>query len=1013
MRNDVDEDASTINFSISSPNHKNSTPKTHSTFDGSSHFVETREASRSARADIRRLLLSNNSTAGTNSISARDGVPQDSNTLRLSEHPQRSWRDDDSNTMHSQQSFQRGRDQPSVSTLARSQTGNARNAVSLSTEETENRSVYTTPSKASSSLAFDNNEDVSINMADRHNKVKAIMERVNKLKSSSSQASSHFDDRSLDSHSHSHSHSHSNHGSNIFRSDRESKVSISSREEQSTIGPTDFRNNNNLSPVSMASTLTHKSVSTFRAEMMKFKEKWRIKDDSTMGHSDDVSMFDKTSNRDLKSATSLPSEVSSRDSSSVMEEDFRIVSYKQNDNESKEGMKKEIFEISRENLTLQGKIKFLERTNVSLSEQHQSEIRVKNDQIMKLEKEIMYLREEGSSHAYDNFENKTEKLQMASMIERLQAQLESKEREISSLRLPRSDESSNDDEASTCTHAKQTSSKMKSLEDEQEKLQKQLRQSFSKVSELEALVSAKEKEISMLKSEVELSRCDDNQNLRTHVEMQKLRQEKKETRHEKEIQLLKKEIEQSNKTIVSLQQELSTLQEKLSEAESKGSNMNGLKAMLKESESFLAHLEKDKELLIERHQAEVDSCRKELAEKERASYHVENDFVKQIRTLEKEKETLAQEVETISKEKQARIATLEQSLSTEEENVSSLRTKISQCTSSLEEKSRLIIQLEHDIEDLQSELSDKSREKAAADLEIKTLTANFEREKEKHAKQLESELKESAEAISTLEKASLRKDKYVESLQDEVRRLSTAKIERNGFQQNREGRKNLVDFIEKELETVRGQKADIEKELEAAIKEMRAMESKMNSQRKSFKKKIHDLENETEMKDNAIVSLQDEINELNKCIEGKILLSKGELQQMENELTNAKRIIEQDGEVQRVLANYNELKKSNTALKELVNVLREKHRHQEEKLRTQYKEIIELRDEKDTSVNDYVDEIEKLKVQAANAVKEKEAAEAKLKENSKLLSKAESIMAKTNEATLSAVMQAINLKKSS
>lgn len=83
----------------------------------------------------------------------------------------------------------------------------------------------------------------------------------------------------------------------------------------------------------------------------------------------------------------------------------------------------------------------------------------------------------------------------------------------------------------------------------------------------------------------------------------------------------------------------------------------------------------------------------------------------------------------------------------------------------------------------------------------------------------------------------------------------------------------------------------------------------------------------------------------------------------------------------------------------------------EEKLKDQYRELRELRGESDNSKKNYVVEIKRLEAEVEVANKKKEAAEAKLKENSKLLSKAESIMAKTNEATLSAVMETLSKKK--
>lgn len=73
-----------------------------------------------------------------------------------------------------------------------------------------------------------------------------------------------------------------------------------------------------------------------------------------------------------------------------------------------------------------------------------------------------------------------------------------------------------------------------------------------------------------------------------------------------------------------------------------------------------------------------------------------------------------------------------------------------------------------------------------------------------------------------------------------------------------------------------------------------------------------------------------------------------------------------------------------------------------------------LNKEKDERIQNIVKEahlqINKLKKQLINLNQEKERVETKYKENSKLLSKAESIMAKTNQVTLNAIMDAIQQK---
>ena len=906
-------------------------------------------------------------------------------------------------------------------------------------EQRDNSMLLQTPTKAS----YDN-DDMSMSITDRNEKVKAIMDRVNKLKSTSSKgnADSYSEFKKMNDTSTVNHNFISEVGSNaIFVKKMESPMSMTDTIESKST----FETNPTLA--------TNPTVSTFRAEMNKFKQKWHIADDETMETVSQPSRNMQPKYKTSFETTSIAQTI--EEDHPAMNDNFKIAEFRQNSNASIEAMRKEIFELSRENLALKGKIQSMERRNDFMTREYESEMNDKKNYIAQLEEELESYREGNVSKRKDSYEEKVEKLKMKTKIERLENELLEKEKQISQLKVtsnngldnekesPQQEGKTNNERNSPLHQVQEQNSKLQqenaflkdllekntsksrdemndistnasTNESEKKELKSRLRQMESKVAELEKKVFVKENELAALKSD--FSKNDEK--LKSQEDLDKLRLEGKITRQEKEIKTLQNDLDESKKVISSLQNKICNLEESLTDAENNVSNMNGMKAMLKESESFISHLQKDKELLIERNQAALMSVRKEMAEKERSAYHVENDLMKRIRGYEKERETLTNDMETKSKQSEDKIRALEFSLSNEEKNVSSLRSKSSDLSSNLEKKSRFILQLENNIEDLKNQLSDADREKSALDNEMKSLISNLEREKAKLSRKLELKLKESEAAIKSLEKASERKDKFVESLQDEIRRLSSSNTDVTHYQnENNHGHrkrgehKNLVDFIEQELEDVRKQKAEIEMKLETTRKQMKSMNGNFDAKTKSLNEKLRTLANESLKKDKVILSLQNEIDELNQCIEGKILLSKNELERMETELSNAKQIIERDDDVKRVVANHHELQKSNTALKELVTVLREKIQELEEKLRVQFDETLELRGERDSCLTEYKEEINKLKIEAKEATSKKESAEAKLKENSKLLSKAESIMSKTNEASLSAVMKALSKKK--
>ena len=1032
----------------------NTTSSSHVT-DNERLITETRDASRSVRADIERMLsvsafkgsTETNGNATTEKNRANDSreEPPTEKTIPVQlfarysqDNPHQEKQSISSN------SVRHGQPQTSIEILSSSITG----------EEKSFTNSYKTPRKTpfKHNEGVDNDSDeLSSNIIDRHEKVKAIVERVTKLKSSCSKHSYVDETDTIDN----------------FSYGGKSVNGLQTNKDSLIKGIINFRKENNHSPISLATNNTHKTISTFRAEMMKFKQKWRIddeveresceRDDSTISSSSQKKEESLSSKENMS-----PSKLDSIENTSIQEEDFRLTLFEQKANEKNEGFKKDLFDIRKENLALKAQMNSIERKNEFLSQEHASEIQLKNNEITKLQTNIASLSENFCMEERgNNYYERTQILNMKKVIENLEDDLRMKDKEIYEMKskelssnTPRShngrDANSSLNEELVQAKQKNTDlideieflrkeldktklangnraefdskgieitnsvaiEKMENLENERNQIHERMQKTSSRANELENVISKKNQEIKMLKSEISHSKGIGDMKKHSLLEMNRLRQEGREARHEKEVIALKNEVEESKDTIKSLHEKLTKTEESLAEAESRVLNMNGLKAMVKESESFISHLQNDKELLIERHDAAFKSINKELAEKERFAYQLESDLGKKIKALERQKDILTEEKDLLSKECHDQIDRLETSLSTEENNVTSLRSHSTELNAIIEEKSRYIVQLEHDMEDLRSEISSIKREKANTDLATKSLKADFEREKEKLTRKVDLKLRESEEGIDSLRRASQRKDKFVESLQEEIRRLSkNSNGDVSTPYQSRKENKSLIDFMEKELRDVREKKAEVEMKLKRARNDLLEMKKHVESSGKSFLDKMVRLEKASNEKDSIIVSLQNEINELNNCIEGKILLSKRELEQMEAELANARRIIAQDEEVQDTLFNHQEVQKSNIALRELVNVLREKLQNMEERLRELYKELSALRGDSDESKNEYVIEIQRLNAEVAEANKKKDSAEVKLKENSKLLSKAESIMAKTNEATLNAVMDALNRKK--
>lgn len=806
------------------------------------------------------------------------------------------------------------------------------------------------------------------------------------------------------------------------------------------------------------------STSSFHSEMNKFRQKWKIDQDD-----DEETIFSiKSSSIPSSTPQSRTREIFQR---KAFDTSSRINKIYQSTNRDEKNQQQDTHQNSssqqstvdnakdylRRNATHATKVEDIFNREQIRDDRHTSmEFSVSSDDspIIKVHQESdskekrFSMREikrshqdNGSSNNNNNIHIRMKDLEiekLKSHIEKLEEDLHSSKNEI--VVLSKEKNRSLEDHASASHAKKQNESLSMSLEHSKEKvdalenektvLRSKLQQSSSEIAELTQKNSSKDNEIESLKLQVEsleMSTASSSEVTQSELDMERMRFENRYERKEKEVSALRKELSESKKNSILLDEELSELREQLEEASAKASQISGLKAMLQESESFIKHLQKDKEMLEERQKSSISQIQKEFSEKAQISYQTENEQLKKIRTLEQEKLELSSEYHTLKRESEDKIKSLENTVKTLERTNASLRNKTVELNSALEKRSHTNINLEHDIEDLKCSISNVEHEKSQLQEKMNSLQASHTREKEKLSKQLENKLMENKGAMDSLEKALRRKDDFVINLQEEIRKLSssttstrimmsTSSISSNSNTTNSANRmggnqnEEFMKYLEKELNQVTRDKSELEEKVRVLKQEKQQLQNQAESEMKSLQDKIHSLQNEVSEREQQINELSSNVEELNGCIDGKILLTRSELEEMETELKSAKTVLEREEDMQKMVVNYEDLQKSNTALKELVLVLREKLGEAENSFRDNYLELSQLRVEKDSNSDDLQLQVERLKRQLKDAEQRRESAELKLQQNSELLSKAEMIMSKSRQAAMAAMSMSVEKK---
>jgi len=438
-------------------------------------------------------------------------------------------------------------------------------------------------------------------------------------------------------------------------------------------------------------------------------------------------------------------------------------------------------------------------------------------------------------------------------------------------------------------------------------------------------------------------------------------------------------------------------------------------------------------------QIEIDDLKKGLLQSQKSNKALESKFV----LLQQQMQTLASydnqdgnlSSSSPQKRQQRREKKSSTSLTKEETpphgNVENLERTISELKLIHGKQDQKIADLKNE---LKSNENDKNESKEKFTHYRKEMEETLKREIEVIRLEYEKELRKNEIAAKEYETARLKQElklsgalKQTQQLNDclESRLRSNKELHDtiSSLEQKLRKKDRINAELHSELESFKGNTKSKEVEFESSIKHNLALEKHIKEKESmidSLKDKLNSVKNELQVSHNKMI--------------GKVIMDKYEVEMMEQKVNRANKIIEEKEDEQKYFVRGHDPARSHHALKEVVDVLKRKLKQNEDKVGSVNElenQIVQLtkekgefnkekssfehiNKEKDERIQNIVKEahlqITKLKKQLINLNQEKERVETKYKENSKLLSKAESIMAKTNQVTLNAIMDAIQQK---
>jgi len=800
---------------------------------------------------------------------------------------------------------------------------------------------------------------------------------------------------------------------------------------------------------------THCSESSFQQEMVKFRQKWNIGGDTSENSQCDDSDLDYEEAETTRDSGEKPNNHhsvretvprrrlddvlnKSRKSTNTFDEDDESqmsdvkdtkrditpnksdLSEESDDEDSIDKEKHMMVDIGeRENgddkiWPREKKLAGNTRAVELLRDQYEDEIETRDDQILILERELSSLRQSSKEYK-DRLENFEQNFVPVSKTEILEKTIAMKDIEINAIRNELDKYTGEKCNRIACSSMevklREASEQIEMLRNQCSDLEEyraKLNLSTSKISSLERALTIKGHAMSSLEVEIcELANGGDHSTKDEKNEETIL----KLAEQQYELKSLRDELEKSLT-------ENADLVDKIGSRASEIEQLDQVQVKLAASEVQIIGLKEDKVQL----EQEIHDLNTKLTKKNVEQNVIEQDLRCMINELETEAEK-RRESNVKLRDSEESAARLENDVQHYEKEFSALKKEVSDLKQNLEEKETFLQDKTSSINSLKQESTLKQEELVRLETDIKQKSIDHEEEKKRLKDNYEERLNETKLLVDKVEKTVSRKDRRIKSLKKEVDYLKKD-LDFDSLQHNQALERSTEDLKEK-ISKISHEKTSLQKELRSLKKDLKQMDKRIENDRKNSREKNHTLQKEVENKKQAekilkrtVSCLKEELAELASSMRGKIVVDQSEIERMDDELCNARRVLSKESDARRIFTQHDDLVKSNSALKELVAVMRDKleKKHQTaEKVNELEETISKLENEKERREADfrnkeeaYNQKISKLRKDVAEKTKKKDNIEKQLKENSKLLSRAESIMARTNEATLNAVMEALH-----
>lgn len=436
-----------------------------------------------------------------------------------------------------------------------------------------------------------------------------------------------------------------------------------------------------------------------------------------------------------------------------------------------------------------------------------------------------------------------------------------------------------------------------------------LMQSSKRVETLENALKAKTNALLSLQAEMSKAKFEmDDKLMAATVDRGKMEQERsmldnKIEQREKELESARRERDEAQSTCLALRTDISLLKDQLKTAESGAADEDGLRKMIAESESFIAILQQDKDLVRERSQAVIENLKREVAAKVKEKERMETELKTRLEELTQERDALERDVKAMEEESEETTEMLQTRVSDYESTIKSLREEIVQLNCTLCDRGRSDARQKQEVKQLKDELHKAARKLQNAEAEVKVHADALECEREKAARAAQNQKDKRLETIASLERALSRKEKLILSLQGELTELGATLDEKLNTDEQK-----IIASLRHQLSDKEQSCTSLEERIKSAGDEKKAIEQQMQCILSESSKTMEIFELAMQEKEQTIQKLQEEMNVMSAKAEGKIMMEEEELKALQTYVNGARSVAEQNQSLQEAVERHQQQK---------------------------------------------------------------------------------------------------------